>query len=309
MINRGRMRPRWHWLVALILLVGIPHSSFADSKSKSRIRIGVMKTVFPGMSSTLVRVVTRPLLVLLKSQTGLYGEVQLVDSPEQMAKLLKEKTIQLGVFHGFELGWAQQSNANLKPMLIAIRKHEHLRACLVVHKESQARNSVDLKGKILAIPRRSRAHCPLYLERRCVSEATDPKDFFSNVAHPILPDETLYLLAQKKVDAVVVDKEDLEKYQQEQPKISASLRVLQESEIFPAGVLAYDQSKLSPETATRIQRGMMKAGQTAKSKNLLRICRITSFKAIPSDYVKLLNNIVKLYPPHVATVPSVRKDK
>lgn len=292
---------RWGCLTALTigLLLSLTQASSAAPEEPKVVQIGVVKTVFSGIPKSLVKLISRPLKVLMKNQTGLEGEVQLVDSPEELGKKLRNNEIQLGVMHGFELGWARSTAPDLKPLVIAIRQHVRLKACLVVHKNSEVTTCTGLRGKKMGIPRKSREHCRLWLARRCVEACTSPNVFFASVSSPTHPETALDEVVSGSLDAAVVEKEALDTFREKKATRAAQLRLLDESEPFPAGVIVYHPGHLPEKTLERFRKGMLSADKTAKSRRLLKMTRITRFLDIPTDFEKMLSDIMKAYPPVV----------
>jgi ABC-type phosphate/phosphonate transport system substrate-binding protein len=185
----------------------------------------------------------------------------------------------------------------LKPLVIAIRDAKPMYACLVVARGSPVKTLGDLRGKSLAMPRQSREHCRLFLERRCQPSGKEPQQFFSKVTTPREPEDALDDVVDGVVDAALVDDGALQRYKKDKAARSERLRVAVCSEPFPNLVVAYKPGVLSDETLQRLQDGFLTANENSKGKILLNMCRIARFEAVPRDYEKLLANIAKAYPP------------
>jgi len=98
------------------------------------------------------------------------------------------------------------------------------------------------------------------------------------------------------VQAAIVDRHALDQYQQDKPSRCNRLRVLSQSEMFPTGVVAYQEGALDESTLRRFHDGMIGAG-TPRGRELLKLSRITAFEEVPADYEQLLGDIARAYPP------------
>ena len=290
------------WAVAALpaaVLLLLPASRAAEGNSRG-IRIGLVRTLFRDTPASLVDVLSQPLKALMQSQAGMSGELSVAGDAFDLSKKLKENTVQLGVFHGFEFAWARQRNPGLKPLVVVVCHHRQLHAHLIVRKDSPASCCADLKAKSVAIPQGSREHCHLYLQRRCPGAGTDPKRFFSEITTPGSTEEALDDVIDGAVQAAIVDRYALDQYQQDKPARCNRLRVLCQSEMFPTGVVAYQEGSLDDATLRRFHDGMVGAGKTERGRELLKLCRITSFEDVPADYDQLLSDIAKAYPARAA---------
>jgi ABC-type phosphate/phosphonate transport system substrate-binding protein len=156
---------------------------------------------------------------------------------------------------------------------------------------------VDLKGKVLALPVLAREHCRLFAERRCAQNGTPMEKWFARVLKPRSSEAALHDVADGAAQATVVDDVEYSDYCKRYPKTTEKLRVLMESEEFPSPVIAYQPGGMAETTLTRLQQGMIAAKATARGRNLLELCRITAFEAVPEDYDQSLSDIIKAYPP------------
>jgi len=282
-------------LSAVVFLL-MPAGQAAESEING-IRIGLVRTLFRDTPTSLIDVLSQPLKALMQSQTGMGGELSLAGDAFDLSKKLKEHKVQLGVFHGFEFAWARQRNPGLKPLVVVVSHHRQLHAHLIVRKDGPVTSSADLKGKAVAIPHGSREHCHLYLERRCPGSGTDPRKFFSQITTPASTEDALDDVIDGAVQAAIVDRQALDQYQQDKPSRCNRLRVLSQSEMFPTGVVAYQEGDLDESTLRRFHDGMISAASTPRGRELLKLSRITAFEEVPADYEQLLLDIARAYPP------------
>jgi ABC-type phosphate/phosphonate transport system substrate-binding protein len=278
-------------------LVPAPKAAGEEMMRTSPVRIGLVATLFRDTPDTLVHAIMRPFKSLMESQTGLSGNLVPGIPPADLAQQLKDDKVQLGVFHGFEFAWARQKYSDLKPLMIAINKQRHLRAHLIVRDDVPAASFADLQGKSLAIPRRTREHCRLFLERRCEAGGRPAKEYFGKIVVPATAEEAVDDVASGTVQTVLVDGVFLDWYRQNKPSRFARLKTVQQSEVFPPTVVAYYANALDEATLQRFREGMIAAKDNPRSRQLMSFCQITAFEPIPEDYEQLLTTIAKAYPP------------
>jgi len=270
----------------------------AAGQDGSLIRIGLIRSLFRDTSEPLMQIIMRPFKSLLESQTGVHGELVAGGDANNLAQRLKSGDCQLGIFHGFEFAWARQTMPELKPLLIAVPKQKRsLRAHLVVAAEDSPKNVADLKGKVVALPYMSREHCRLFLERRCVPAGASPAKFFSRLAIPRDATDAIDDVISGTTAAAVIDDGDLESYRGNYPEYFAKVKVLLQSEAFPCAVIAYYPGKLSQELLDRFREGMQSAKDSRQGRQMMQLCRISSFEDVPGDFEKMLTDIAKAYPP------------
>jgi ABC-type phosphate/phosphonate transport system substrate-binding protein len=269
----------------------------AGAAGAGNVRIGLVKTLFRSIPSSMMNVISRPLKVLMESQTGMGGELEIAGDAFALGDKLREKQVELGVFHGVEFAWARARNPDLKPLVIVVCNHRELHAHLVVHKKCDASCCRDLKGKVLTMPHMSREHCHLYLQRRCPGDGVDPRKFFSDICVCPQAEGALDDVIEGAAHAALVDRAALDDYQRRKPARSSRLRVLHQSETFPAAVIAYQSGSMDEGTLQRFRDGLLSAHRTPRGKELLRMCRITRFEDVPAGYDELLQEIARAYPP------------
>ncbi len=288
-----RLVPAAALAAAALLLSPTPDAGAAAERD---VRIGLVGSLFRHIPSTMIEVISRPLKVLMQSQTGVSGELHVAGDAFALAEKLKDNKVELGVFHGFEFAWVRQKHPELRPLVIVVCNHRELHAHLVIHKSCEASCCEDLKGKVLALPHMSREHCHLYVERRCAGGA-DPRKYFSEVCVPPQAESALDDVVEGSAQATVVDRAALDDYQKRKPARCSRLRVLSQSETFPAAVVAYRPGTLDGATLQRFRAGLLDAHRNPRGKDLLKLCRITRFEDVPVDYDGLLADIARAYPP------------
>ncbi len=282
-------------MLSIPLLVGFGRPKPLQAGPPTELRLGLVSTLFRDFHKSVIEYVTAPLRSLLQTQTGLTGRLTSTTDPLTLAKQLQEGQVDIAIFHGFEFAWARQKHPQLQPLLL-VSNPQPFQAQLIVSKTSTFMTPADLKGHSLALPRQSREHLFLFLERRCHA-GKDLKEHFSKVVRPVDADDALEMVATSAVQAALVDQAQLEAYRKSQPENFAKLRVLLRSEVFPTGVIAYRQGALTEETVQRIRTGMMAAHKSEQARELLKHCRMAGFEPPPADFDQILQTIARAYPP------------
>lgn len=293
------MRSTIRLLVCLLLWsawssAGAPHVCAGDGT----LRIGVPQTFFHDMSAALIREMTDPFADVMRETSGLKSEPVTGGAPLAVARQLHENKLQLAVLHGFEFAWAQREYADLQPLMIAVRTHKDFCADVMVRKDGGPASFADLKGKDLAVPKRTTEGCRLYIEQLCRQNgAQRPADFFAHIVHPTDVETGLDDLARGKFPAVVVDTNGLEFYKDLKPGVFARFKVLVQSEPFPPLVIVYHKGALSDATLARIRKGLPAAGETETGRDMMKTWHIRAFAAVPDDFAQAMAASLKRYPP------------
>jgi ABC-type phosphate/phosphonate transport system substrate-binding protein len=295
---------RWTLTMAVAIagiLAGLAAGGPASEKGvrgQTTIKIGLVQSLFRDIPDSMISVLHQPFSALMKKQTGFDGKLLVGGDALTVGQRLQEDQILLGVFHGFEFAWAQQKYPDLKPLVIAINHHRKLKAHLVARNDCGAADFADLKGEKLSVPKRTREHCHLYLQRHCREQGVEPEAFFSEiVVHPNV-EEALDDVVRGKVKAALVDALSLECYEAVKPGVYSKLKVLLTSESFPAAVVAYrDQGPLTPAQLKQFRDGMINAHKNRESREQMMLWKLTAFEAIPADYHQQLADILRAYPP------------
>jgi ABC-type phosphate/phosphonate transport system substrate-binding protein len=296
----------WAALIVAAGLVGLvpPRSAAGDEEKISTVRIGLTCTLFRDTPDALVLTMMRPFRSLMEAQTGISGELVPGVKSDDLGQRLKDEKLQLAVFQGFEYAWARQKYPDLKPLMIAVNHQKYLHAYLVVRDDSGAAKLADLKARTIAVPRRSREHCHLFLDRRCEAAGKPTKEFFDKVFTPLTPEEAVDAVVNGQSDSALTDGCILDWYEKRKPERFAKLKVIETSEVFPATVVAYYGDTMDEATLRRFREGMLSAKDNPRSAQLMTLCQMTSFEPIPEDYDKVCKEIAKAYPP-----PEKKKDE
>jgi len=270
----------------------------ADPSQRALVHIGMVQTLFNDIPQTLVQICAAPFSALLKDRTGVDGNLTIAGDGLTVGKLLHENKYQIGIFQGIEFAWAQHKYPDLKPLMIAVSYHPILHANLVVLDSNPATGFAGLEGKDLALPKRSKMHIQLFLNKGCSGCGQgDPGKFFHQVSRPESLTDALDNVVLETIHAVVVDDLGLEHYKDLKPGCFKRLKVIAKSEHFPTGVIAYRENTLDKETLAKFKDGMVNAKNDTKAREMMALFQLTGFEEIPANFADTLANIIRAYPP------------
>jgi ABC-type phosphate/phosphonate transport system substrate-binding protein len=296
---------RWTWsgvgaAAALAgLLAASPQAPADGDVRPPAVRVGLISSLFGDAPEPVVQIAMRPFKSILEAQTGAVGQIVPGGDADSLGRQLKDGQLQLAVFQGVEFAWARLKQPALKPVLVAVNQGRAVRADLVVLKDGKASCCEDLRGQAVALPRLSRQHCLLFLERHCVPSGSTPEQCFARVTAPGSAEDALDDVVDGAVQAAVIDDADLEAYQKDKPARAAKLKALMQSEPFPCAVLviASYPGALDERLLERFRAGMIDAKSTDRGRQFLKLCRVAGFEAPPADLEQTLADIARAYPP------------
>jgi ABC-type phosphate/phosphonate transport system substrate-binding protein len=280
---------------------------------KPDMKIGVVESMFRDIPPKGVEVVLQKFTDLIQMQTGYKVKIEIAGDAIALGDGLASGKYQMGVFNGFEFAWAREKSTGLHPLLIAVSRERDVSAHLVVRNDKNVQSIKDLKAKVLAQPWRCREFARLFLERRCLATVNAlPNDVFDSIVEAPTGEEALDMVVNKDADAVIIDSVGLNQYKIGHPAEAAKLKDLEFSKAFPAGVLAFNKDALPQKQIDTFTKGMLNANQSAKGKDMMKFCGVTSFESIPENYETLLQYVLKEYPaiaPQAVTTPETEPVK
>jgi ABC-type phosphate/phosphonate transport system substrate-binding protein len=278
-------------LTAVLAAVVCP---FATAGDKDVYHIGIPRSVFRDVPPALLSFAGEPLKDLMKAQTGLNGQV--VNEPDAMtvAQDIDSGKLQLGVLLGHELAWARQKYPNLEVIVCSVPRPREIQAFILVRHDSKAANLGDLKGAKLTMATGTRDHARLYFERRRAEEMGSGS--FGGTEKTSTVHESLHKVIDCEADATVADSASWNYFQKLYPGRSQNLRVLSQSELFPATAIVYKKGALDDSKVKAIREGLMTAHENSRCAKLMNLIRIERFDAVPSGYEDMLKASLKAYP-------------
>jgi ABC-type phosphate/phosphonate transport system substrate-binding protein len=233
----------------------------------------------------------------IKTETGFNNDILRQKNYEELARKLASGQLQLGVFQGFEFGWAQEKDAKLQPLALAVDVYVYRFAYLVVSRDSKIANLAALQGQTLSLPTVGQGQLQLYVERLSEENGKPLQAFFSSIKTPDNIEDALDDVVDGVVQAAVVDRVGLEAYQRRKPGRFNRLRELMHSQAFPPPLVAYYDNVVDTATRQRFQQGLLTANQKEKGQALLTLFRLTGFAVPPNDFAQALAQTQKKYPP------------
>jgi ABC-type phosphate/phosphonate transport system substrate-binding protein len=286
----GRVRA---WFAAAILpvVVAMVPASRVEAADPP-LRIGLPESMFAGVPPSVVAPASKPFQSMFEKQTGLKGEIVVAKDYTDITKQLRNKTLDVAVFHGFEFAWVKQ-NDELVPLLLTIPGSK-IQASLVVQKDSKANTAKDLKGDCIVIPKATKTHCRLYLGR--LKEELPEGCCGTAKMEGASVEEALDALATGKCEAVLVDSSSLVGYQKNKPGVGTQLRVLAESDPFPVAVIVYRKEVFDAKTAAKVRDGFIKGAETPQGQLLTSLWRLKGFGDVTPNYLVELDKSLKAYP-------------
>jgi ABC-type phosphate/phosphonate transport system substrate-binding protein len=285
-------------LAGLIAGLCLSGSNQAAEPSPKTIRIGMVSTLFHDVPDSMIEMMAKPFGMLMSAQTGMTGQLIKTGDANDLGRKLTSGEVQVGICHGFEFAWVRQNYPTLKPLAIAINQSARLRAYLVVNSTSTITGFADLKDKTLDLPKGTRAHCRLYLDSRCQETGQcSPENMLAKLTSSDCAEDAIDDVIGGNVAATVVDNITLETYKHRKPGRYENLKVVAESEDFPAGVVVYNAGSLDEKTLGKFRDGLINCNKTILGRQLLTLWKLTGFEKVPADYDQLLTDIAKAYPP------------
>jgi ABC-type phosphate/phosphonate transport system substrate-binding protein len=267
-----------------------------DAAGVRAVRVGMVRSLFRDTPEAMVSSMMQPFSAIIESQTGIVGQMVPGGEPVNLGRMLAEDKVHLAVFHGFEFGWAQQACPCIRPLVIAVNQQRHLRAMVLVSADAKVEKMTDLQGKAFAIPQKSREHCHLFVERGLQATGCEPKKFFSQITNPTTIEDALDDVVDNVVQGALVDGVSLDGYKYRKPARFTRLKVIEQSEVFPAAVVAYRPGALDDATISKFRDGMINANKGVLGRQFMTLWKMTGFEPVPADYDRIMAAILKVYP-------------
>jgi ABC-type phosphate/phosphonate transport system substrate-binding protein len=233
----------------------------------------------------------------IKTETGFDNDITPAKDYRELVQKMAKSEFQLGVFQGYEFAWAQEKDAKLRPLALAVDGYPYRYAFLMVGRDSKVTDFAALQGKALSLPNVGQGQLRLYVERLCESHGKALNAFFSKVTTPDNVEDALDDAVDGVVQAAVVDRAGLEAYRRRKPGRFNRLRELMHSQAFPPPLVAYYEGVLDQATRQRFLDGLLNANQKEKGQALLTLFKLTGFIVPPSNFEQVLAEARKAYPP------------
>lgn len=272
----------------------------------AELKMGLPQTMFKDVSPTLVKVATKLFVDVIQEKADVKVSVEVVADYTILAEMLQSGKLDLGVFHGFEYAWVKDM-PGLIPLVATIPNCGKVQACLVVHTESRIREIKDLKGACVLVPKASKAHCLMYLDR--LREKLPHGDCSPSKVAGLTPEEAFGKVATGTAEAVIVDISALKALENNVPGCYKQLKVLAQSAELPCAVVVYRKAAFDASTAKRIRGGLIDCVKTPIGKTLMLFWELKGFEDVSPAYLERVDRSLKAYPPPMITSPASPKSK
>lgn len=264
----------------------------------------VTKSINITISDSLIRGQTTPAAAMIQVQPlsevfAIVGGVRpqfAFESPETMAKNLQEGKSHIGVISGIELGWLGEKANGLTPLAVAYTSDIKMKAYILMRKDNKKHEFSELKDKKLALPRRTQQHAQIFLHDSINRCGCQPQGYFASTAVPPDTDAAIEAVLDKDVDAVIVDGQSWEVFQERKPGRAKRLMVVAESPNFPTAALIYKPGNIPDAELKKLRDGLFTAHQQPFCRQILNFWRISQFIPSSPEYDMLVKNIVKDFP-------------
>lgn len=283
-------------LLACVAAAGLAAAG-VPARQPDVIRIGMLKSMFREVPAAMFQAMSVPFQTVMEQQTGLKGQLLVVDSADELTKRLGDRDIQLGAYHGFEFAWMKLKQASLQPLMLVSSNPAVLQSVVVVANTSAATNICDCRGQTLALPKGGREHSRLFLARQCRKHGCTVQEFFPSSNWSPSLEDALDDVVDGISQVAIVEQSALQSFQRRKPGRFAKLKALSTSEAFPPSVIAYHEGALETTTLQKFRDGMMTANKTTIGNHLMSLMKINGFEPVPANYDQRLAEIVRAYPP------------
>ena len=304
------------FVAGVLVLLGAVTPAGAENPApmpkEKEIRIGLLQPMFKDVPQALIQAAALPFKKMIQQQTGLQGSMEIVSDYKVLADGIKNGKIDLAVFHGFEYAWVKDT-PNLAPLVAAVPNCGTVQACLVVNKQSKAKTPACLKGATVLVPKGTKAHCVMYLDR--LREKLPAGD-----CAPMKPagqsiEEALFEVGGGSADAALVDISALKALEENFPGCFKQLKVLAQSKELPAAVVVYRAGALDAKTVQQLKDGLIGCVNTPAGRTFAMFWQLKGFAEVSPAYKAQVKDALETYPepsdgkPPVPPVPPVAQPK
>jgi ABC-type phosphate/phosphonate transport system substrate-binding protein len=279
------------YLFSAATVIALAAASRADDKNVYR--IGIPKSMFRDVPQALVAFAGQPFQDWMKEQTGFDGEIIQESEAMNVARMVDEGKLHMGVLHGHEFAWAQEKYPSLQPLIRSVYRPKEIQAVLLVRYDCTATHLGELKSRKLAMATTVKDHARLFLEKRRAAEMDG--DTFSTIKAESVH-EAIQKVMEGEADLTVADHASWNYFQKLYPGPSKNLKELARSEEFPPTVLVYKKGALDDAVLKQIRDGFLTAHKNSKAARLMAVIRIERFDVVPDGYKDAVKACLKAYP-------------
>jgi ABC-type phosphate/phosphonate transport system substrate-binding protein len=261
------------------------------------LRIGTSGTLTAEKDDSKEKGAMASLQDFIKDETGLKNMIKREKDWRELADKLAKGELHVGVFQGYEFGWAKEQYPDLQVLALAINVSRYPVAYVVVHRDSQAKDFGGLEGQSLTLPDTGQRYLRLFVERECQARGKEMNAFFSKVTFQPNVEDCLDDVVDGAAQAAVLERGSLEAYKRRKPGRFEKLKEVAKSQPFPPAVIVCYDKVLDEATKKRFRDGLLGAGNKEKGRAMLDLYRLSGFETPPDDFDKVLAATRKAYPP------------
>ena len=267
------------------------------------LRIGTSGTLSEEVSGPKEKSAMETLKRFIKDQTGLDNEILRQKDWRELTDKLAKGQMHLGVYQGYEFAWAQEKNADLKPLALAVNVELYPIVYVITQKTSKTKDFAGLQGQTLALPATGQRYLQLFIEHQCQAAGKTPEKFFSKITHPDNIEDAIDDVVDGVVNVAVADKSALEAFKRRKPARFAKLKEVAKSQRLPPVTIACYGKFVDDATLSRLKDGLLGASKKEQGETVLTLFRLTGFQLPPDDFGKILAETRKTFPPPPAKAP------
>lgn len=269
------------------------------AKPLPEVRIGLPLALFRDVPPALIDAAAQPFKEMIQKTLEMNGSLVQAKDYKVLAEQLKSKQIDIALFHGFEYAWIDHQD--LVPLAVTRPSCGKVQACLVVNYNSKAEQPKDLKGACIAVPKGSKAHCQMFLEKIREKLPEDCKGDCCPISHKGTPPTAEDILddvasGNGKCEAALVDVSQLLAYQADKPGLGLCLKVIFQSEILPSAVIVCRKDALTEQQRQSITRSLIDCTKNPQGKLFCIFWNLKGFGEYTDEYRTLVTKTREAYP-------------
>lgn len=292
-------------IISLLAAIAMSEAGGAEKVPEARppanptLKIGMLDGMFRDVPRVQIQAAMIPFKRMFKEMIGEDAEITIYPDHKTLADRLEKGECTLGIFHGFEYAWIKPNNPTLEPIVVTVPVSRKIQACLVVNKDGEYQKPASLEGKCVVMPKSSKAHCLLFIDR--LQETLPPDTCCPLHRNTLTPEEVLDGVISGDFKSTVVDTSSLAIYQSMKPGAYDQLRVLQSSEQFPSAVIVSKKGVVDERVLDKLRKSLLAANSTAQGRLMLTLWSLKGIELPPADYNQQLEHILKVYPEKTKT--------
>ena len=262
------------------------------------VRIGFPEALFKDVPKPLIQAAAIPFQRMIQKEIAMDGTLVIVPDYAALTNDLNSGKVDIAVFHGFEYAWVKH-NLGFTPIVITNPSCGKVQACLVVNNNCKAKNIHQLKGACVAVPKGSKAHCQMFLERLREKEKLGEGDCSPkpSKAEGLTPEEALDEVVSGTCEAALVDISSFLNYQAFRPGLGKQLKIIAESELLPSAVVVIRKGALNAAQINKVRDGLLNCNKTPAGRAFAMFWQLNGFKEVTEGYLQMLDKTLKDYPP------------